>query len=438
MRMTKTMNPESGDFFMRQLRSLSALALSAVILTGCDLDLTNPNAPTEETVLPDPEGIMSLAVGMQGQMAGSMLAYVRAPALVTDEWAPGSAALADVRSMFAADVDPSFGIVGTPYQSTYRIFRSADNLIENADQVGLPAPMATGITALARLHRAMALGYAILHYREVPIETAFEGGVPQPRDVVLEEIISQLRAAEADLGTVSDAELSGFRSRVLDPNFDLRNTVQAMLARYLLIAGRYDEAIAAAENVSPSVLSAYSYTGGDRNPVQNYAFGLNYVTPLMSFAREAEAGDQRVDFWVDTTEVRVIEGVEVATMEAYSGQSDPFPVYLPGEMLLIRAEAHARLNNLDEARRLINEVRTQCDAPVNEPTACLEPLSDAELATAEDILAQILYERRYELYQQGLRWEDIRRLGQYVDQQPRIEFLPLPQSECLINPNVAC
>lgn len=438
MRMTKTMNPESGDFFMRQLRPLSTLALSAVILTGCDLDLTNPNAPTEETVLPDPEGIMSLAVGMQGQMAGSMLAYVRAPALVTDEWAPGSAALADVRSMFAADVDPSFGIVGTPYQSTYRIFRSADNLIENADQVGLPAPMATGITALARLHRAMALGYAILHYREVPIETAFEGGVPQPRDVVLEEIISQLRAAEADLGTVSDAELSGFRSRVLDPNFDLRNTVQAMLARYLLIAGRYDEAIAAAENVSPSVLSAYSYTGGDRNPVQNYAFGLNYVTPLMSFAREAEAGDQRVDFWVDTTEVRVIEGVEVATMEAYSGQSDPFPVYLPGEMLLIRAEAHARLNNLDEARRLINEVRTQCDAPVNEPTACLEPLSDAELATAEDILAQILYERRYELYQQGLRWEDIRRLGQYVDQQPRIEFLPLPQSECLINPNVAC
>ncbi len=438
MRMTKTMNPESGGFFMRQLRPLSALALSVVILTGCDLDLTNPNAPTEETVLPDPEGIMSLAVGMQGQMAGSMLAYVRAPALVTDEWAPGSAALADVRSMFAADVDPSFGIVGSPYQSTYRIFRSADNLIENADQVGLPAPMATGITALARLHRAMALGYAILHYREVPIETAFEGGVPQPRDVVLEEIISQLRAAEADLATVSDAELSGFRNRVLDPNFDLRNTVQAMLARYLLIAERYEEAIAAAENVSPSVLSAYSYTGGDRNPVQNYAFGLNYVTPLMSFAREAEAGDERVDFWVDTTEVRVIEGVEVATMEAYSSQSDPFPVYLPGEMLLIRAEAHARLGILDEARRLINEVRTQCDAPVNEPTACLEPLTDAELETMEDILAQILHERRYELYQQGLRWEDIRRLGEFADVEPRIEFLPLPQSECLINPNVAC
>ncbi len=423
---------------MRQLRPLSALALSVVILTGCDLDLTNPNAPTEETVLPDPEGIMSLAVGMQGQMAGSMLAYVRAPALVTDEWAPGSAALADVRSMFAADVDPSFGIVGSPYQSTYRIFRSADNLIENADQVGLPAPMATGITALARLHRAMALGYAILHYREVPIETAFEGGVPQPRDVVLEEIISQLRAAEADLATVSDAELSGFRNRVLDPNFDLRNTVQAMLARYLLIAERYEEAIAAAENVSPSVLSAYSYTGGDRNPVQNYAFGLNYVTPLMSFAREAEAGDERVDFWVDTTEVRVIEGVEVATMEAYSSQSDPFPVYLPGEMLLIGAEAHARLGILDEARRLINEVRTQCDAPVNEPTACLEPLTDAELETTEDILAQILHERRYELYQQGLRWEDIRRLGEFADVEPRIEFLPLPQSECLINPNVAC
>jgi len=423
---------------MRHLRPVGALALSAVLLTGCDLDLTNPNAPTEGTVLPDPDGIMSLAVGMQGQMAGSMLAYVRAPALVTDEWGPGPAALADVRSMFSAEVDPSFGIVGAPYQSTYRIFRSADNLIENAGLVGLPSAMATGITALARLHKAMALGYAILHYREVPIETGFEGGVPRSREVVLGEVISLLRAAEADLATVSDAELSGFRTRVLDPNFDLRNSVQAMLARYLLIAGQYGEAIGAAENVSPSVLSAYSYTGGDRNPVQNYAFGLNYVTPLMRFAREAEPGDARVDFWVDTTEVRTIEGVEVATMEAYSSQSDPFPVYLPGEMLLIRAEAHARQGDLGAARALINEVRTQCESPVAEPTACLEPLTEAELATAEDIFAQILYERRYELYQQGLRWEDLRRLGGFAGQQPRIEFLPLPQSECLINPNVAC
>jgi starch-binding outer membrane protein, SusD/RagB family len=105
----------------------------------------------------------------------------------------------------------------------------------------------------------------------------------------LEEVVTLLRSAEADLATVTDAELAGFRARVLDANFDLRNTVQAKLARYLLIAGRYQEAIDAAENVAPNVLSAYSYTAGDRNPVQNYAFGLEYIAPLWRFVEEAEA-----------------------------------------------------------------------------------------------------------------------------------------------------
>jgi starch-binding outer membrane protein, SusD/RagB family len=417
--------------------AVKALAVGMVVaLAGCDLNLTNPNAPTEETVLTDADGIISLAVGMQSQMAGSMLAYVRAPALLTDEWAPGPRALADVRGMFEGQTDPGVGIVGSPYQATYRIIRSADNLIDNARQVGLPEPTATGIIALAKLHKAMALGYAILHYQQVPIEAEFEGGTPRTRDVVLEEVVSLLRSAEADLATVTDADLAGFRARVLDANFDLRNTVQAMLARYLLIAGRYQEAIDAAENVAPNVLSAYSYTAGDRNPVQNYAFGLEYIAPLWRFVEEAESGDQRVEFWVNPAVDMTIEGVRVTEMEAYSDPGDPFPVYLPGEMLLIRAEAHARLGNLEEARRLINEVRTQCESPVNEPTACLDPLGEEELSTVEDILAQIAYERRYELFQQGLRWEDLRRLGEFVDRQPKAAFLPIPQSECLLNPNV--
>jgi starch-binding outer membrane protein, SusD/RagB family len=107
-------------------------------------------------------------------------------------------------------------------------------------------------------------------------------------------------------------------------------------------------------------------------------------------------------------------------------------------MLLIRAEAHARLGNLEEARRLINEVRTQCESPVNEPTACSRPARRGRArGQLEDILAQIAYERRYELFQQGLRWEDLRRLGAVSSTgSPRQQFLPIPQSECLLNPNV--
>lgn len=422
------------------MRTRMGLALLAVLFaaTGCDLDLVNPNSPTEESVLDDPNQIISLAVGMQSQYAGSINTFVRGPALITDEWAPWTNALAEVRNLYAGgEIDPAFSIVAGPYQATYRIIRSANNLIEFAPQVGLEPGMEAGIVALARLHKAMALGMIIQQYERVPIDADVEGAVPQPREVVLDTVLGLLHSARAELQGVSSGDLSGFRQRVLDPGIDLQNTIDAMIARYSLIAEDYEQAIEAAERVDLGTLSTYSYTGTDVNPVYNYHYGARYVAPLQSFAREAEPGDERVGHWTDTTQVDTTEAV-VVEMNRYSNRNAPFPVYLPDEMRLIQAEAHTRLGNLERARDLINEVRTQCDPVLNEPAACLPPLTAEDLPDAESILAQIAYERRYELFQQGLRWEDLRRLGQFTGEEPKAEFLPLPQTECLINPNVTC
>ncbi|MBI4546171.1 MAG: hypothetical protein HY703_13315, partial [Gemmatimonadetes bacterium] len=49
------------------------------------------------------------------------------------------------------------------------------------------------------------------------------------------------------------------------------------------------------------------------------------------------------------------------------------------------------------------------------------------------------YERRYELYAQGLRWEDFRRLPQPVNNALAFTgFLPLPTQECQTNPAAGC
>ena len=105
-------------------------------------------------------------------------------------------------------------------------------------------------------------------------------------------------------------------------------------------------------------------------------------------------------------------------------------------MKLIRAEAHARLSDLPAARILINEVRTQATSPVAEPVAALPALLDAQLPDLDAVLRQIAYERRYELYLQGLRWDDVRRLpGQTA---PTFTFLPLPSRECTNNPFADC
>jgi hypothetical protein len=112
-------------------------------------------------------------------------------------------------------------------------------------------------------------------------------------------------------------------------------------------------------------------------------------------------------------------------------------VYLPGEILLIRAEAEAQLNDLPSAINDINAVRTKTGSATT-PGAQLPALTAVQLNTRDKILAQIARERQYELYSQGLRWEDLRRLGSLIGVQPRVDFLPMPQSECNTNPNAGC
>jgi hypothetical protein len=107
-------------------------------------------------------------------------------------------------------------------------------------------------------------------------------------------------------------------------------------------------------------------------------------------------------------------------------------------MKLIRAEAHTRLGQLTEAATLVNEVRTQTTSPVDEPRAGLAALPATSLDTEAELLAEIAYNRRYELYMQGLRWEDTRRFGPALTTTPTLLFLPLPQQECLTNPSAGC
>ena len=97
----------------------------------------------------------------------------------------------------------------------------------------------------------------------------------------------------------------------------------------------------------------------------------------------------------------------------YANRSAPIPFYYPGEIALIRAEALTNLGRLPEAADAVNAVRTKCNAaPTGDPEACLPPLPLASLATPAELLAEIYTQRRFELFATGLRWEDVRRLGQ--------------------------
>jgi hypothetical protein len=422
-------------------RTLAAvLGLCLLAGGGCDLDLENPNAPTEEEVLTDIDGIISLAVGMQDQYAAAVEDFILPSSLGTDEWGTQTRSLLSYRSLLTGELfENSFLVVENPFANAYEVVKSANNLIENAPQVGLGTGLETGIVALAKLHKAMALGMAIQIFEEVPIDVSVEFPVPQPRAAVLDTVLNLLESARTDLAGVTDNDLSTFRSRVLGSGFDLRNTVDAMLARYYLMAGQYQDAIDAADRVDLSVLSTFNYVTPDRNPIYNLAFGLIYVAPLESFVLQAEVGDQRPDYWVDTGAQPFAGNPDslLLPLREYSTADDPYPVYLPDEMKLIKAEALTELDQFGPAATLVNEVRTQVSSPLDEPVAGLTALPPEALDTKAELLAQIAYERRYELYMQGLRWEDARRLGASITVEPIFDFLPLPEQECMTNPD-AC
>lgn len=417
-----------------------ALLLVGILggMAACDLDVQNPNSPTREESLADPDGIVSLAVGMQGQFAGQVQEFIQAPALVTDEWGTTTLALSSYRDLFLTG--PEFQIsrasarVEEPWAAAYQVARSADDLAASVPDADLPPGLQSGILSTARLFKAMALGAVAQHFAAMPVDVSGDQPSFVDREQVFDAVLDLLEQARADL---DDADLALTEQRVLGEGFDLPSTIDAMLARFHLFAGNHEAAIAAADRVDPAVLSVFTYTSTSQNPVENLAFQLGYVSVLVSWVEAAEDGDGRVDYWADTSVEPVAGNPDslLVPLERYSSPTATFPVYLPDEMKLIRAEAHTRLGEFDLARQEIDAVRTQSSSPVDEPVADLPSIPDEELDTEDELLAQIAHERKYELYNQGLRWEDTRRLGADVTVEPTIDFLPVPEQECLNNPN---
>ena len=425
---------------MTYMSKIRRALLGACFLSvgGCNLDLTNPNSPTQEQVLADPAGLLSLAVGMQGQFSQTIDDYLVTNSLITDEWGTRSQSLIAYQSLLTGqNFDPSYGVVSAPFSNSFAIIKSANTILAGANESGLGVANRAGVVALAKLFKAMSLGMLIQQYERVPI-TVGDAAVPQPRAVVMDTILSLLESARADLATVTDAQLTEFRAQVVGTGFNQRTTTDAMLARYYLIAGRYNDAIAAADRVPLNVLSVFQYPDPNANPIWALGISLSYVAPLQSFVNQAEAGDRRPDYWVNTTGARPAANPPdtlLRPFRKYSTRNEAFPVYLPDEMKLIKAEAYARTNRLAEALVLINQVRTQTTSSVDEPVAGLPPIV---LVTQAEILAEIARQRRYELYEQGLRWEDTRRFGTAVTTTPTFQWLPLPQRECDANPANPC
>ncbi|HUQ47175.1 MAG TPA: RagB/SusD family nutrient uptake outer membrane protein [Gemmatimonadaceae bacterium] len=394
---------------MKMIRNC-AVALAAVSLGACSLDLQNPNSPTEGQVTTSADGVIALATGLQGRFAQSYGNYAYMAGLVTDETSATSAALISISDAEQGQVAPGTGIAENVFTSEYRTVRTADDLLAGAAALSsdIEAGTASGLKALAYALKAEALGETLQEYQKLPINTY---NVTQPVYVGRAEALAYVRAlldsAANQIATTPPSTF--FNTSILTPGVSLPNMVQMFRARYARMANDDAAALAAANLVSRTSLSQLTFPSPAVNFYANVTGGTNGVAPRRSFRQSMLPADQRAAYFVVPSTLTGRLATPLDTWNRYANPQAPLPVYFPDEALLIKAEALANQNNLAGSQAALDSVRTDCAGGrgLDDPKACLPPLSGQ--LTKDQLIAEIYVQRRYELFGTGLRWEDSRR-----------------------------
>ena len=396
----------------------SAVAIAAVFLVGCNLDVTNPNQPGRDKVEATPVRIAlaTLATGLQGRFASSYFSFAYASGLVTDEFASASAALVSISDAEQGNVPPGTGIADAVFNSVYRTVRSADELLRDSLLLapGVDVGTRSGLRALAFAIKAEALGEALQTYQRIPVNTF---GTTQPVYVSRTDALPLIRAMlDTAARLVTDTAPSAiFNAEMLTPGVSLPNLIQMYRARYARMAGDDAGALAAANLVSRSSVSQVTFVAPTTNPFSGVTGGVNGIGPRRQWRLSMEVGDQRFGYFVaPQTAVSGRIGALLDGFSRYALPSANLPLLFPDEALLIKAEALLAQGDAAGARAAIDSVRVDCTGGrgVDDPKACLTPLAGA-FSNAQ-LLDEVYRQRRYELYGTGLRWEDSRRRSQIV------------------------
>lgn len=432
---------------IKKIQASLVLAVLLVLVGGCELDVTNPNSATENDVLGSAEGVRAYVIGMQGTYSGDVYAdVVLNTGITTREMA--------INTTFSSLLELEDGGVALPPENsrTNNIWNGLTRIINMCDQILAGAPGVitdpaelSGIIALTNTYKAMALGYLIQTFEQAPISAGNDAEFSS-REQVLNEVLTLLGDALTQITTTPPS--ASFNNNVLLAGFDLENTIYAMQARYNLLAGNYQDAIEAADEVDPTATSVFSFDGStSRNPIfdavasgdegQEYAPRDNFGSPL------TEPGDERLTFFLISENVTSTpNGLPIDGLSGfYTTPGSSIPVYLPGEMNLIRAEAYVETDQPGLAVNEIDAIRTKQAA--NDPFGVGANLP-AYTGGQDDasLLEEIYYQRSAELYLTGMRFEDARRLGRPVPsndppltaERNRV-YYPYPTQERQNNPN---
>lgn len=344
------------------------------------------------------------------------------------------------------------------WTSSYHVIYNTNALIEGvAASADLPAATAEQLTGEALFVRALVHFYLVNLYGNIPYITTTDyrqNRVTSRMSIanVYESIIADLKLANSMLG---EEDTSGERVR---PN---RYAAQALLARTYLHAGLWAEASNAASavlnnttvyalqddlnsvflNNSRSTIwqfsPAYSGNSTEEGGLFIFTAGPPPFTALSDALMAAfEPMDKRRANWTNavtdgTTTWYHANKYKENSSTAFSGEYSV--IFRIEEQYLIRGEARTRAGDLIGAKEDLNVIRNRAG------------LSATQAVSQQQILNAILQERRVELFtEHGHRFFDLKRyekldevLGGKIGWNSTDALLPIPETEILLNPNLA-
>jgi hypothetical protein len=401
-------------------------------LTACNKEYSNPSSAREEVVVADLNGLYALCNGLPFRFsagrASAVYSYLTADALTTKQWTVlnvGNTAEQDI-FVGGGNIAPNNSVITRLFEQCNLVNANADLILNNIDKISGVNDKAN-LLAFASLYKNLSLIQMATFWEQAPIRKGINAPF-SPRKDVLAAAITNLEAASAAIAAVP---APGFvYSAKLVGGVDVKNALLALTARAYLMLGNYDKANEVAAKVDLKVKTTFSYDAVTRNPIFENSFSTRNVTEPIDSTLGLPTGlvpanaDKRVLFYLNTK--KPVAGKNLGK-GFYTANATAIPIYLPGEMLLIQAEALARKDDLTNALVALNKVITKKAA--DDAFGIGAELPAFASTDKAAILDEIYRNRCIELYNSGLKLEDSRRFGRKYGVERTRTFYPYPQNE---------
>jgi len=423
------------------IKILVVIVLSSTVMiqTGCKKDFNDPNRSTQDQVLNSPKGLTGVVVGLQRVYTlgrgSNLYNLVTINGLATNELFvvnAGNTAELQMQTGGTA-VDGNHTMLTTFWTNCNKVIYDADLVLANAPNLA-DKNYASGLIAYASIFKALCIGDMSQFWPRVPDAIGLNVNFIDRIDGFKKAVT----IIDAALAVIAADPISASFISSVPAGIDIVNTLYALKARYSLFAGLYPQALTAANLVNLSVKSTFNYDALSLNPIFETATSTNNVVQVLDstlglpLPLKPAFADKRIPFYTVINPTILprfrINGFGNAAATA-------FPVYLPGEIILIKAESYLRAGVPDLVNGLIQLNNVITKTPAGDLFGVGADLPAAVgVFTAPQLLDSVYKHRSIELYMSGLKLEDMRRFGRPNSEKKR-NLMPYPLRERDNNPN---